>query len=90
MRGFLARFSGHGGVIYRRHTDRRRISEADASAARTYLETQAPIEAEWAKTLGLNVAVLQKETTLPAPPAAQEGTRCLSSITTTLSVFLSA
>jgi hypothetical protein len=78
------------GWIYRRYTNRHRTSEADASAAQTYLETQAPIEAEWAKTLGLNVAALQKETTLPAPPAAQEGSRCLSSITTILSVFLSA
>jgi hypothetical protein len=82
--------SRHGGVIYRRYADRHRISEADASAAQTYLETQAPIEAEWAKTLGPDAAAPQKETTLPAPAAAQEGSRCLSSITTILSVFLSA
>jgi hypothetical protein len=58
--------SRHGGVIYRRYTDRHRISEADAAAARTYLETQAPMEATWAKTLGLDAAALQKQTTLVA------------------------
>jgi hypothetical protein len=58
--------SRHGGVIYRRYTDRHRISEADAAAAQTYLETQAPLEAAWAKTLGLDAAVLQKQTTLVA------------------------
>jgi Protein of unknown function (DUF3891) len=57
--------SRHGGVIYRRYTDRHRISEADAAAAQTYLETQAPLEAEWAKMLGLGAA-LQKQTTLVA------------------------
>src|ERR1700735_4720002 len=56
--------SRHGGVIYRRYTDRHRISEADAAAAQTYLETQAPLEAAWAKTLGLDAAALQKQTTL--------------------------
>jgi hypothetical protein len=58
--------SRHGGVIYRRYTDRHRISEADAAAAQTYLETQAPLEAEWAKMLGLDAAALQKETMLVA------------------------
>jgi hypothetical protein len=58
--------SRHGGVIYRRYTDRHRISEADAAAAQTYLETQAPLEAAWAKTLGLDAAALQKQTTLVA------------------------
>jgi Protein of unknown function (DUF3891) len=53
-------------VIYRRYTDRHRISEADAAAAQTYLETQAPLEAEWAKMLGLDAAALQKETMLVA------------------------
>src|ERR1700727_3045450 len=38
--------SRHGGVIYRRYTDRHRISEADSAAAQTYLETQAPIDLE--------------------------------------------
>jgi hypothetical protein len=45
--------SRHGGVIYRRFTTRHRIDEADAAAARSYLETQAPREATWAKTLRL-------------------------------------
>jgi hypothetical protein len=58
--------SRHGGVIYRRYTDRHRISEADAAAAQAYLETQAPMEAAWAKTLGLDAATLQKQTTLVA------------------------
>ena len=58
--------SRHGGVIYRRYTDRHRISEADSAAAQTYLETQAPMEAAWAKTLGLDAAALQKQTTLVA------------------------
>jgi hypothetical protein len=58
--------SRHGGVIYRRYTDRHRISEADAAAAQTFLETQAPLEAAWAKTLGLDAAALQKQTMLVA------------------------
>ena len=58
--------SRHGGVIYRRYTDRHRISEADAAAAQTYLEMQAPLEAAWASTLDLDGAVLQKETMLVA------------------------
>jgi hypothetical protein len=58
--------SRHGGVIYRRYTDRHRISEADAAGAQAYLETQAPLEAGWAKTLGLDAAALQKQTTLVA------------------------
>src|SRR5271154_3730089 len=41
--------SRHGGVIYRRYADRHRRVEADAEAARRFLETQAPIEAEWAR-----------------------------------------
>src|ERR1700722_778823 len=58
--------SRHGGVIYRRYSERHRISGADAAAAQTYLETQAPLEAAWAKTLGLDAAALQKQTTLVA------------------------
>jgi hypothetical protein len=58
--------SRHGGVIYRRYTDRHRISEADAAAAQKYLETQAPLEVAWAKTLGLDAAALQKQTSLVA------------------------
>ncbi len=58
--------SRHGGVIYRRYTDRHRIGQADAEAAQRYLEAQAPIEAAWAEILGLDAAVLQKETALVA------------------------
>jgi hypothetical protein len=58
--------SRHGGVIYRRYTDRHRTDEADAAAAQAYLETQAPIEAEWAKMLRLDAGALQKETWLVA------------------------
>ena len=58
--------SRHGGVIYRRYTDRHRTGEADAAAAQAYLETQAPIEGAWAETLGLDAAALQKETMLVA------------------------
>ena len=58
--------SRHGGVIYRRYTDRHRTGEADAAAAQAYLEMQAPIESVWAKMLGLNAVTLQKETMLVA------------------------
>jgi len=58
--------SRHGGVIYRRYTDRHRTSQADAAAAQRYLEAQAPIEAAWAQMLGLDAAALRKETTLVA------------------------
>jgi Protein of unknown function (DUF3891) len=46
--------------------DRHRTGEADAEAAQAYLKTQAPIEAAWAKALGLDGAELQKETALIA------------------------
>jgi hypothetical protein len=58
--------SRHGGVIYRRYTDRHRTGEADAAAAHVYLETQAPIETAWAGMLGLHEAALRKETMLVA------------------------
>jgi Protein of unknown function (DUF3891) len=58
--------SRHGGVIYRRYMDRHRMNDADAAAAEAYLEMQAPIEAAWAKALGLDAAELQKETALIA------------------------
>jgi len=58
--------SRHGGVIYRRFTDRHRLDEADAVAAKRYLETQAPLEAEWARELGLDDARLKNETMLLA------------------------
>src|SRR5271170_7316932 len=50
--------SRHGGVIYRRYTDRHRISEADAAAAQNYLNAQAPIETAWSRALGLEAAEL--------------------------------
>jgi hypothetical protein len=58
--------SRHGGVIYRRYTDRHRVSEADAAAAQNYLNTQAPIETAWARALGLEAAELERETALLA------------------------
>jgi hypothetical protein len=56
----------HGGVIYRRYTDRHRVSDADSAAAQEYLERQAPIEAAWAKALGLDTAALDRERSLVA------------------------
>jgi Protein of unknown function (DUF3891) len=58
--------SRHGGVIYRRYTDRHRIAAADAAAAEKFLNRQAPIEAEWTRKLGLEASVLEKETRLLA------------------------
>jgi hypothetical protein len=58
--------SRHGGVIYRRFTDRHRLGEADAAAARHYLEIQAPIEADWAATLGLDASILKTQSALVA------------------------
>jgi hypothetical protein len=54
--------SRHGGVIYRRYTDRHRIGEADAPAAQNYLNAQAPIETAWSQALGLEAAELEIET----------------------------
>jgi hypothetical protein len=58
--------SRHGGVIYRRYTDRHRIAEADAVAAQRFLQTQAPIEAVWEQMLGLEAAAVKRETMLLA------------------------
>ncbi len=58
--------SRHGGVIYRRFTDRHRSSAADAMAAEHYLTTQAPLEAAWARALGLEADVLEHDTALIA------------------------
>jgi Protein of unknown function (DUF3891) len=58
--------SRHGGVIYRRYTDRHRVSEADAAAAQNYLNAQAPIETAWSRALGLEAAELDAETALLA------------------------
>jgi hypothetical protein len=58
--------SRHGGVIYRRYTDRHRIAQADAAAAQGFLETQAPIETAWMQMLALEPAALKRETALLA------------------------
>lgn len=58
--------SRHGGVIYRRFTDRHRLVQADATAAEQYLETQASMQAAWARSLGLDAAVLDHDTALVA------------------------
>ena len=58
--------SRHGGVIYRRFSDRHRLAEADAAAAEHYLRTQAPMEADWARMLGLDAAALEHDTALVA------------------------
>jgi Protein of unknown function (DUF3891) len=58
--------SRHGGLIYRRYTDRHRAAPADVAAADNYLATQAPIEAAWARRLGLDEAALRRETALVA------------------------
>jgi hypothetical protein len=58
--------SRHGGVIYRRYTDRHRVSETDAAAAQNYLNTQVPLETGWSRALGLEAAELEAETALLA------------------------
>jgi hypothetical protein len=58
--------SRHGGVIYRRFRDRHRLGAADAAAAQHYLDSQAPIEATWARALGLEPSFLDRETALLA------------------------
>jgi len=58
--------SRHGGVIYRRYTDRHRVSDADAAAAQNYLDAQAGIETAWSRALGLEAAELETETALLA------------------------
>ena len=58
--------SRHGGVIYRRFTDRHRLAEADAAAAALFLQTQAPVEAAWTKALGIDAATLDRDTALLA------------------------
>ena len=56
----------HGGVIYRRYTDRLRISAADAAAAQNYLDTQGPIEAAWARALKLDDDEVDRQRSLVA------------------------
>ena len=58
--------SRHGGVIYRRFTDRHRLNPADAVAADRFLRDQAPKEAAWAALLDLDDQVLAHDTSLIA------------------------
>ncbi len=58
--------SRHGGVIYQRFTDRHRLVQADVTAAEQYLNTQAPLQAAWARSLGLDAAALDRDTALVA------------------------
>ncbi len=58
--------SRHGAVIYRRFTDRHRLSPADAEAAERYLREQAPREAAWAAALGLDPDALARDSDLVA------------------------
>jgi len=58
--------SRHGGLIYTRYTDRHRVAVADAAAADHYLEIQTPMEATWARALGLDAAVLAHDAALVA------------------------
>jgi hypothetical protein len=58
--------SRHGGTIYKRFTTRHQLSDADAAAARKYLETQAPKEASWARALGLTDGELARQSSLIA------------------------
>jgi hypothetical protein len=56
----------HGALIYRRFTDRHRMSEADARAADNYLATQASREATWMQAPRLDPAAVKKESSLVA------------------------
>jgi len=58
--------SRHGGVIYRRYTDRHHLTKEDAAAARAYIAGQAPIEAQWALQLCFSETSLQRESALVA------------------------
>lgn len=58
--------SRHGGLIYSRYTDRHRTAAADLAAVDRYLETQAPLQAAWARALGLDAAALAHDSALVA------------------------
>lgn len=58
--------SRHGTVIYTRFTGRHRLSDADAGAAKDYVERQAPIQAAWARVLRLADHALERDTDLIA------------------------
>jgi hypothetical protein len=56
----------HGGIIYRRYTDRHQLSAADAAAAADYLRHLAETETLWVARLGLDAATLAHDTALIA------------------------
>jgi hypothetical protein len=58
--------SRHGGLIYTRYMDRHRVAPADAAAADHYLATQAPLQAAWARALGLDATALAHDAALVA------------------------
>lgn len=58
--------SRHGRLIYSRYTDRHQIAAADAAAVDHYLETQGPMQATWAGALGLDAAMLARDSALVA------------------------
>ena len=58
--------SRHGGLIYTRYMDRHRVAPADAAAADHFLATQAPLQAAWARALGLDAAALAHDAALVA------------------------
>jgi hypothetical protein len=58
--------SRHGGLIYRRYTDRHASAPADLAAADLFLATQVPIEAGWARRLGLDEDALRRQSALVA------------------------
>src|SRR5271157_4857569 len=58
--------SRHGALVYTRYIDRHRIAEADAAAVDHYLESQAPLQAAWARALGIDTGMLAHDTALVA------------------------
>lgn len=58
--------SRHGGLIYNRYVDRHKAAPEDAAAADLYLSAQAPVEAAWARRLGLDERALRNESALVA------------------------
>ncbi len=58
--------SRHGSLIYGRYLDRHQIAAADAEAANHYRETQAALQAGWARSLGLDATMLEHDTEMVA------------------------
>ena len=58
--------SRHGGLIYTRYVDRHKAALEDAAAADLYLSAQAPVEAAWARRLGLDERALRNQSALVA------------------------